>query len=51
MFFFKIDEAQCLFDAMKGIGTDEKCLIQIICTKEPHQIKHLTETYKRCKFY
>ena len=48
--YIYIDEAQCLYESMKGIGTNERCLIQIICSKEPHQIRHLAETYKRCKF-
>lgn len=32
---------------MKGFGTDEKTLIQIICTKDPLQIAVLKQTYAR----
>jgi hypothetical protein len=43
----KIDEAHCLNSAMRGLGTDEKVLIQLICTKESHEIQQLSETYKK----
>lgn len=43
-------EAKCLHSAMKGLGTNEKLLIQILCTKDSMEIKHLQEAYSRSKF-
>lgn len=40
-------EATCLKDAMKGLGTNEKVLIQILCTKNCYEIRHLAFTFKR----
>ena len=39
-------EAECARNAMKGLGTDENCLIQILCPKEGHEILLLQESYK-----
>jgi hypothetical protein len=41
-------EAICLRDAMKGVGTNEKVLIHILCTKQAHEIKPLQSAYLRC---
>lgn len=40
-------EAKCLRDAIKGLGTNEKCLIQILCPKRAHEIKQLKEEYNK----
>jgi annexin A7/11 len=40
-------EAKCLKGAIKGIGTNEKDLIQIICPKETHEIEVVKAAYKR----
>lgn len=32
---------------MKGLGTDERLLIQVLCTKDAHEIKLLSEAYTR----
>jgi len=42
-------EASILKDAMKGMGTNEKKLTEILCSKDAQEIKVLKETYKRCK--
>ena len=42
-------EAQCLRYAMKGIGTNEKVLIELLCTKGAFEIQHLSQTYKKSK--
>ena len=34
----------------KGIGTNEKVVIELLCTKNGAEIKHLAQTYSRCKF-
>lgn len=35
---------------MKGLGTDEDTLVEILCTRDNAQIDALQETYTRCKF-
>lgn len=40
-------EAKCVRNAIKGLGTDELVLIQILCPKEPHEIQELKEAYNR----
>lgn len=38
-------DARCLRAAMKGAGTDESCLIQILCTKNNDQIEEIKTVY------
>lgn len=40
-------EAGFLNSAMKGFGTDERLLIQILCTKDASEIKTLSEAYTK----
>ena len=40
-------EAQCLRNAIKGVGTDEQVCIQLICSKEAHEIEILKAAYNR----
>lgn len=40
-------EANCLKDAMKGLGTDEKVMIELLCTKDAHEIRHMAQIFKR----
>lgn len=40
-------EATCLREAMKGMGTDEKVMIELLCTKNSHEIRHMAQVYKR----
>lgn len=39
-------DAYSLYHAMKGLGTDEDCLIEIIFTRTNEQLKKIRETYK-----
>ncbi|KAK5632955.1 hypothetical protein RRF57_008669 [Xylaria bambusicola] len=40
-------DAQALRKAMKGFGTDEKALIQVLANKDPHQIEAIKQAYSR----
>jgi len=40
-------DAQCLHEAIEGIGTDEKCLIEILVGRTNNDIKALKESYKK----
>lgn len=42
-------EAQHLEDSIKGIGTNEKALIDCICTKNNFELNQLKISYKKCK--
>lgn len=40
-------EAKILHEAINGVGTDEKIVIQTLCPKEAHEIEILKAAYKR----
>uniref|UniRef100_A0A8C8RP06 Annexin n=1 Tax=Pelusios castaneus TaxID=367368 RepID=A0A8C8RP06_9SAUR len=40
-------DAQELYRAMKGAGTDEGCLIEILASRSTEEIRRINETYKR----
>ncbi|XP_048586536.1 uncharacterized protein LOC5516017 isoform X3 [Nematostella vectensis] len=40
-------DAKCLHDAIKGLGTDEDLLIEIICTRKNTEINDIKEVYKK----
>jgi annexin A7/11 len=41
-------EAECIRGAFKGIGTRDKCIVELLCTKEASEIEKLKEVYKTC---
>lgn len=40
-------EAFHLYHAMKGLGTNERMLIEILCTKDANEIQEIRDTYTR----
>ncbi|KAG9355579.1 hypothetical protein JZ751_000417 [Albula glossodonta] len=40
-------DAHRLYQAMKGIGTDEETILEVLCTRSPQQIKDITATYNQ----
>ncbi|XP_036372210.1 annexin A2 [Megalops cyprinoides] len=40
-------DAHRLRQAMQGLGTDEETLLEVLCTRSPHQLKDITATYKQ----
>jgi hypothetical protein len=41
-------EAHCVRNALKGFTTNDKVVIQALCTKDTDEIIQLRETYNRC---
>ena len=39
-------DARCLRRAMKGMGTDEECLIEILCSRTNNEIAEIKKVYK-----
>ncbi len=40
-------DAYCLYNAMKGLGTNDTALIEILCTRNNTEIKAIKEAYKK----
>lgn len=38
-------EAECLYNAMKGLGTKEKVLIELLCSKNGHELEIVAKAY------
>ncbi|CAL1270978.1 unnamed protein product [Larinioides sclopetarius] len=39
--------ADCLYDAVQGLGTDEKCIIEILCTHENREIEEIKTCFRQ----
>ncbi|XP_071807962.1 annexin-B12-like [Asterias amurensis] len=39
--------ARCLYEATKGLGTDEEALVEILCTKTNQEIREIKAQYKK----
>jgi hypothetical protein len=44
-------DAYQLRKAMKGLGTDEDVLIEILCTRSNAQLKEIIRVYKESKWF
>ena len=44
-------DAKCLRHAMKGLGTDEHCLIEILCSRTNKEIAEIKSVYKSGELY
>lgn len=40
-------EAECAYDAIKGIGTKEKILIEVLCSKNGYELQRLAAAYRK----
>jgi len=40
-------DAQCLYSAMAGMGTNEDILIEILCTRTAEEVKEIIKSYDR----
>ena len=40
-------EAECIREAIKGVGTREHIVLEILCTKESSEIDQLKQAYKK----
>jgi hypothetical protein len=41
-----MDDAAKLYKAMKGVGTDETALIDVLCKRTNHERLQISSTYK-----
>ncbi|XP_042895205.1 annexin A7 isoform X1 [Parasteatoda tepidariorum] len=39
--------ADCFYDALQGLGTDEKCIIEILCTHHNREIEEIKSYFKQ----
>lgn len=44
---FPVFDAKCLKKAMKGVGTDESTLLEILCARNNAQIRAIRDAYKK----
>jgi len=38
-------DAELLYNAMKGLGTDDECLIELLCTRSPAEVKAMLDLF------
>ena len=43
-------DAREVKEAIKGLGTDEAVLIEIICTRNNEEMSAIKDAYKKCKY-
>ena len=43
-------DAYCVKKAVKGAGTDEKALIEVLCSRTNEEMKAAKDAYKKCEW-
>ena len=43
-------DAFCVKEAVKGLGTDERALTEVLCSRTTEQMDAMKASYKKCKY-